>query len=195
MEYYSKLLLQYCNSRGYSIIDVDEKIKYDYINWLLEQEESRKIYKEFIESLGIEINSNDTIEINKGILDSIAEEKTLIISPYQNLKINGEDKMFDDLKYARDRISKTIITQNPYSIKDLEYIFGIDKFLIGVYGKMSDCDKDIKIRKLMDINQILLKHTEEQYETKDGSYLYTIQNKKAKEKNKSIGYNSIKKSK
>lgn len=195
MEYYSKLLLQYCNSRGYSIIDVDEKIKYDYINWLLEQEESRKIYKEFIESLGIEINSNDTVEINKGMLDSIAEEKTLIISPYQKLKINGEDKLLDDLKYARDRISKTIITQNPYSIKDLEYIFGIDKFLIGVYGKMSDCDKDIKIRKLMDINQILLKHTEEQYETKNGNYLYTIQNKKAKEKIKSIGYNSIKKSK
>lgn len=195
MEYYSKLLLQYCNSRGYSIIDIDEKIKYDYINWLLEQEESKKIYKEFIESLGIKINSSNTVEINKGMLDSIAEEKTLIVSPYQKLKINGEKKLLDDLKYARDRISKTIITQNPYSIKDLEYIFGIDKFLIGVYGKIADYDKDIKIRKLMDINQILLKHTEEQYETKDGNYLYTIQNKKAKEKIKSIGYNSIKKSK
>lgn len=172
-KYYSKLFLQYCNARGYKNIKITEKEKYDFTNWLLEQERSKMFYKNYLIECGVEINTPETLELNKGILDTITEEKTCIISPYQKNRIDNPELLYF-IKYKREKIDKLALTHNPYSLSDLNSIIGIDSFLVGVYGSIHDLNKYSKIGMLKLFRDILLVQTSEYYEKDKNNYLYLL---------------------
>ena len=84
-------------------------------------------YKNCLQGEGLEINTPRFLEINKEVLDTISEENTCIVSPYQKNRIDDFNLLYN-LKHQKNLIDKIVLTQNSYSILDLTDIIGINEW-------------------------------------------------------------------
>ena len=163
-EYIEGLYSLYRKSRGKGqALKTDQAID-DFIDWIIEYRNLTEKYAMFVNSHNIDLNSKETAELNKSIMDSIVGIEARVISPYAytlNREVSNivqKDKHtyidnFKTLVMPCDEDITTIITQNPYYInpnlnynimrKDEGYNIGI-----GVYGYEDDLDKEEKLESL-----------------------------------------------
>lgn len=209
---YSKMLFnQFLTATG-----IDEnKLIYGSItsgfqDWILENKKVGNLYLKLLYEIFNEefINRYQTIEVGKGIRDSIAINTNMtIISPY----MDNEFEMNNQQIYIGDVVIKNLypyfigkikgenicrkfryqvfnfIMHNPYSVNALfnwDYLYnGTDNnVILGVFGNNKDKDKNQKIKLLQDFNKLLVRKAKEEYAVIDDNYFLILNGVKNKEK-------------
>ena len=211
--YFNYLYEQFRHAKGLDKIDVSsmEFLK-DFSNWLKEMQERGKLYINFLESIGINIDNYDIAEIGKGKSDSIVQDlTTTIITPYpEGLDRNGFNycrlitakfKIYDGVPALLNKdmngnkildtlsptMFNTFMTQNPYTPKHIEYWDELHnksdkRIIIGVFGSMYDKDSVDKINKLNEFKRKLDGSYQEDYITDGDTYSYVIASDKLKKR-------------
>lgn len=209
-EYLNKLVEQYKNATGNKSIDVNsEAFIKEFIEWVAARKVIGKSYKSFIDSMDINpSNENETVEINKGVYDSIALDKhTQMITPY----FDGMDKFDKELitianfvvysgvptivKSGKEHLPEIIDTQyirrftthNPYSVIDINNWEQLhnngENITVGVFGNTYDKDVKRKISQLLDLKSRMQENFKEDYCKYNDMYYYVIaSNRKVKKK-------------
>ena len=184
------LFEQFNESRGYNRKDFKSN---DYIEefscWIKLMKKKILIYQYYLQENQIDLNNEYTKELNKGKYDTISLPNTSIISPYgqslgkENSQIymfQGEPLIINGSNIKREQVVGTYITQNPYSLDNLDFFkYCIEndvEFLLGVFGTITDKDIKTKINRIQRIKSMYDK-VSENYETYNGTYIYTIQNR------------------
>lgn len=196
--YIEALCKQFKSANGYTYGDLSTKSFNDeFLWWLLSRQKLISEYVKFLEAIELDkIKTNNTVEIGKGVYDSIGKGfDTKIITPYAfdfskrcNV-INGEFFVFNGLPVVnngtiriidsanKDKI--TFMTQNPYIN---ENIHGWDSLansnnydlVLGVYGENDDRDKASKIKSLKEFKDKLLVDNRGEYIENNDLYCYVI---------------------
>lgn len=184
------LFEQFNESRRYNRKDFKSN---DYIEefsyWIKLMKKNILIYQYYLQENEIDLNNKYTKELNKGKYDTISLPNTSIISPYgENLRkensriymFQGEPLIINGSSIKREQVVGTYITQNPYGIDNLDFFeYCIENdvdFLLGVFGTITDKDIKTKINRIQRIKSMYDK-VSENYETYNGTYIYTIQNR------------------
>lgn len=184
------LFEQFNESRGYNRKDFKSK---EYIEefsyWIKLMKKNILIYQYYIQENQIDLNNEFIKELNKGKYDTISLPNTSIISPYgqsfgkENSQIymfQGEPLIINGSNMKREQVVGTYITQNLYSLDNLDFFeYCIENdidFLLGVFGTITDKDIKTKINRIQRIKSMYDK-VSENYETYNGTYIYTIQNR------------------
>ncbi len=184
------LFEQFNESRGYNRKDFKSN---DYIEefsyWMKLMKKNILIYQYYLQENQIDLNNEFTKELNKGKYDTISLPNTSIISPYgqslgkgnfQIYMFQGEPLIINGSNIKREQVVGTYITQNPYSLDNLDFFkYCIENdvdFLLGVFGTITDKDIKTKINRIQRIKSMYDK-VSENYETYNGTYIYTIQNR------------------
>ena len=184
------LFEQFNESRGYNRKDFKSN---DYIEefsyWIKLMKKNILIYQYYLQENQIDLNNEYTKELNKGKYNTISLPNTSIISPYgeslrkENSQIymfQGEPLIINGSSIKREQVVGTYITQNPYGIDNLDFFeYCIENdvdFLLGVFGTNTDKDIKTKINRIQRIKSMYDK-VSENYETCNGTYIYTIQNR------------------
>lgn len=162
-EYIIQLLIQYLKYRN---ADINTIISYLISNKMCNLESLIKIYPEFGDYVQlcdklreyylyhlmkekIDVDNQNTYEINKGEFDTASTNQTTIISKYAgtlNLydgilyKINGKVYRISEKGFLSEiQEGSTIIIHNPYNIKDVLYVLEVlagteNKVVLGTWG-------------------------------------------------------------
>lgn len=162
-EYIMQLFIQYLKYRNG---DINTIVSYLISNKMCDLESLIKIYPEFCDYVQlcdklreyylyhlmkekIDVDNENTYEINKGEFDSASTNKTTIISKYagtMNLddgilyKINGKVYRISENDFLSEVPEEsTIIIHNPYNIKDVLYVLDVlagteNKVVLGTWG-------------------------------------------------------------
>lgn len=187
MDYLNLLFNQFNNAKGYSKIYLDSKqYLHEFVTWLEEIKKQTKEYLALAFSNGIDLETSDFIEINKGKYDTLNNEK-IIISPFadtlnqlkQNLIVyQGEPFIVSGSKVEKGQVVDTYCTHNPYN---LYYFNNLDKLhnngymiCFGIFGKNSDYDKKSKITFMQKILQNMIGDFYFDYETFLDNYYYIV---------------------
>lgn len=195
-EYLLNLFKQFNEAKGIKYTNFSDSVYIKYFaEWIKEQELVKERYRDFIEYIGVVIDTSYTVELRKGKYDSIALPNTTIISPYasglgkENMDIvmfQGEPLIIGSNKIIECQVAETYITQNPYSRRQLE---GLDYFggmmagiCLGAYGNLSDKDKEKRIKQIKEYGEIYLPWLQEEYETLDDKYFYLLRSDYKKKK-------------
>ena len=163
-----------------------------------------KLYVDFLDSIGIRVDSYDVAEVGKGKSDSIVQDlTTTIITPYPeglirdgfnySRLITAKFKIYDGIPVLLnkdkkgnkilDDLSPTMfrlfMTQNPYTNKQIEYWDELhnmsDKnIVVGVFGSIYDKDSVDKINDLNRFKSKLNGSYQEDYITEDDTYAFVI---------------------
>lgn len=193
-KYLLNLFKQFNDSLGIKTLNFDSK---EYIeafsNWIYLMSEYSKIYQDYIQYLGVDLDSSLTIELNKGKYDSIGLSNTTIISPYaetlgkENSELcvfQGELVILTGSKIKRGQVAETYITQNIYTLQELEifkyFVLNDINMCLGVYGSIYDKDKNSKIQELIEFKQSLNFDTEEYSDVENDIYMYVLRNSNPK---------------
>ena len=211
-EEYSKMLFnQFLRASG-----IDEnKLIYGSItsgfqDWILRNKDLGNLYLQLLYEMFSEefINQFRTIEVGKGIQDSIALNTNItIISPYMDSEVKNNNQqiyignvVIKNLypyfvgKINDEEICKrfsyqidNFMMQNPYNTKVLfnwDFLYnGTDNnIILGVFGNNSDKDKNQKIKLLQEFNKLLVRKAKEEYTTIDNNYFLILDGVKNKEK-------------
>ena len=152
-----------------------------------------KIYQDYIQYLGINLELKETAELNKGIYDSVALPHTTIISPYAKTLgkesselylFQGELVILTGSKLKKGQVAETFITQNPYTLHELElfkyFILSNIDMCLGVFGSIYDKDKESKIQELINFKDSFDLEIDEHYDIQDDTYMYVIKNSNPK---------------
>lgn len=215
MEYALYLYIVYCEKFGYDPTKIVSYIIKNSINntnklfnadkdfkkWIIINYGLNKAYIKHLQKIGIDISSDDVIELYKGKLDTISPEKE-IISPYaetlkkQNsviYKINNEIYKIINGSFEKIESGKTFIIQNPYSVVDLLYLLGTigntdNKIVISFYGSLNDINRKKHFSTVSEILKFLgINNPEDvqiKYDEQDGMFLYScIMNARSIKKN------------
>ena len=182
-KYILKLIVQYTKATYNQNHDNSE-----FIEWLSEYIKVTKEYSEYIDYLGIDLNSASLAEVEKGYFDSIVSENTSIISTYGDT-LNKENSQLvindNDIAILKRGILmypdeiELFITHNPYS-SDL--INNWDKIhnnlgkniCIGIYGKIYDKNIKDKIELIKQFKTKLNNEIKINYDTKFDNIFCTI---------------------
>lgn len=167
--------------------------------WFNELTKSKGNYRKFLESLNLDIQSAESVEIDSTKYDSILTlfDKTSIITPYAKSFSLDEKKQrniimgsfyIDSCGLTRVFTNfgemsvnyKLYLLHNPYSYQrfnNLRYLGNKADIALGIYGKTYDADKDLKIKQL----QLFASKLGEQFSisngTNDDNYCYVLTNK------------------
>ena len=203
-EYLNNLKIQFRSATGYDKRIVEDDM---FLDWLIGRDSILSEYRELLKCLDFKINHPHTAELGKGFLDSVVmnKDQTTIITPYSyglnrfwnskvikgKLDLVGSENQKNDIKNGILTSNLDgFITQNPYSISELE-LFKVlcdlykYKIVLGVYGNDKDLDKDKKIRMLQEFKKQLSSYNKDEYIRINNDYFYVITTKtryKVKEK-------------
>ena len=200
--YLIELKRQYCMAMGLKSMyrNYDSKRFYkDLSIWLSLREDIGKKYEVFLYYLGKDIDKVETAEVGKGKYDSVALTKnTTIITPYicsndcnkfLNYSFFPDSKnpslyRFDENTNTEENIQApeyidTYITQNPYSIRDLDgweelSNGGNYNTIVGIYGHIHDNDKVKKLKQLKSLKDKLISNYILEYECDCDNYYAAI---------------------
>jgi len=202
-EYYRKLGEQYTDATGKKIQgNLSEQFPDEFSGWLADRKESMLEFKSVMTQLGLGYDFPLTAELNKGKYDSVVSSYTLpsVISPYaytidfsnnlshpdfvlkgqlkfEDKKPSKKDIEFDSIKFTYGVYN--LLIHNPLletDIMPLTNVFDLYRcqFIVGVYGKTSDKDRDVKIKKLLELKKQLQDNCIDCSYEKSGNYGYVI---------------------
>ena len=215
--YFNYLYEQFRKAKGLEKIDLSSKqFLQEFSVWIKEMQKRGKIYLDFLNFLGINVDSYSVAEIGKGKSDSIVQDlATTVITPYPEglnrkgfeycrlitakFKIYGGipalltkdgngNKVLDTLSPT---MFNTFMIQNPYTEKHIEYWDEMhnnsDKnIVVGVFGSLYDKDSVDKINALNKFKSNLVASYQEDYITDDDTYAFVVASKKDKYKKKKL---------
>lgn len=159
-EYLKALFCQYCNARRIKNINfTGMKDNEDFINWVVQNRQTSKIYKDYLSYLNVSLY--DGTEVGKGRYDSIGIKDMRIVSPYgitlgvlsSKLIITDRNVLIATTRTISLAETNLFITHNPYSYQDVSSWYkihnsGIYDISIGMYGNIYDRDRKLKIELL-----------------------------------------------
>lgn len=200
-EYYHKLAEQYTDATGEKIRgNLSEQFLDEFSGWLADRKESMLEFKSVMTQLGLGYDFPFTAELNKGKYDSVVSSYTLptIISPYActfdfsknsyhpylvlkgQLKFANKESSDNEFEFESNRFNvSNFLIHNPLletDIMPLTNVFDLYRcqFIVGVYGKTSDKDRDVKIKKLLELKKQLQDNCIDCSYEKSGNYGYVI---------------------
>lgn len=156
-KYLLNLFKQFNDMLGIRTLDFNQEFyKTEFINWIKDRYNYSKIYQDYIQYLDINLNDEETAELNKGVYDSIALTHTTIISLYAKtfgylLKLINENdvslynylvchiNLLDDLKLEIQNIE---LNWNLY-IEELERV-KYNVIIDEVHDYFQEHEKEIK---------------------------------------------------
>ena len=163
------LFKQFCNAYGVSDPDIHDKGMINlFFNWLYgEKRDNDEFYLDQLDNLGIDYESNRTVEVGKNAYDSLVVPYKTIIVPKSNegleelgkrvivgnLQFHGNLPFIIQKGFTVDHSIpcdsyKTFMTQNPYSYEDIAEWNRLPEayhdIVVGIYGDVEDADKGIK---------------------------------------------------
>lgn len=194
-DYLNFLIEQYKKARG-NELDLDSKLSLiDFRDWLYQMTLITKEYKNILLS-NFDINNSNSIEIGKGIYDTIAttDLNIRVATPFSlknNIKM--EFVMIGNQPFYKfygtgttnlvkiDDFNKTFLTHNPYFENDILNWEVLNNIIVGVYGSNNDKDKEFKINLIRELknkinNQEYIDYLDDTYD----SYCYFIAPKQKK---------------
>lgn len=189
-EYLMALYCQYCNTKGIKIINFAKmKDNEDFINWIVQNRQTSKMYKDYLSYL--EIPLYDGTEVGKGRYDSISDEGMDIVSPYgitlgvlsSRLIIIDRNVLIATSKTTSLAETNLFITHNPYSYQDVSswhkiHNSGMYDISIGVYGNICDRDRKLKIELLYKLADKMDTDTKLTQDTLGDKYFCSLNSKR-----------------
>lgn len=186
-EYMAKIIRQFEEAKGESVKNIHLEVYLATLKeFIKERQRIKNTYRFFLSSLSLDFNDEDTVEIGKGRYDTLVTDfdKTSMITPYirglenknriiipSTFKVLQNGIILSDSPYT----FKTYMTQNPYSIEDIENFEKIDGNLIfGIYGNIYDKDRKYKIQTLYNLNKRLDNNFMIDGGTFDDDYYYIL---------------------
>lgn len=186
-EYMAKIIRQFEEAKGESVKNIHLEVYLATLKeFIKERQRIKNTYRFFLSSLSLDFNDEDTVEIGKGRYDTLVtgSDRTSMITPYirglenknriiipSTFKVLQNGIILSDSPYT----FKTYMTQNPYSIEDIENFEKIDGNLIfGIYGNIYDKDRKYKIQTLYNLNKRLDNNFMIDGGTFDDKYCYTL---------------------
>lgn len=194
-QYIQYLITQYQQATGRNNIkEYSTGFRESFLEWSKERKKISETYKIILKELGIDLNTQATVEIGKGINDTIVyNEQAKVITPYpynmygtkyQNKITKAKLIIKTPNNQNNNKLLEnvdTLITHNPYDgnhILNWNYLFDENYYniAIGIFGKKYDRNRSDSIQVLKE----LIKMINETYqvieeETKD-NYYYIVTN-------------------
>lgn len=185
------LYKQYCDSLGKECINLNLFNDNDFIEWIVQLNKNTGIYRDFIDSLGVSIGKNLSIELGKGEYDSIGKDFTTVVSPFAETMgiantrlIVGDDTpiiIYDSRIYGIGECN-SIITHNPFIEKDVRNLImmhnmGIN-ICLGIYGDTSDKDSKNKLEILRKSSELMTDDLEFYYDTCNSNYFACVKSER-----------------
>lgn len=191
-EYMAKIIRQFEEAKGESVKNIHLEVYLASLKeFIKERQRIKNTYRFFLSSLSLDFNDEDTVEIGKGKYDTLVTDfdKTSMLTPYirglenknriiipSTFKVLQNGIILSDSPYT----FKTYMTQNPYSIEDIENFEKIDGNLIfGIYGNIYDKDRKSKIQTLYNLNKRLDNNCMIEGSTFDDKYCYALTTNKS----------------
>lgn len=196
------LIEQFKRATGVTYFDYHDKdCQKELIEWIATRRKMGSVYGMFLDNFGRNIDRTTCAEVSKSSHDSIIlSSKTTMITPYnhdlakngQRLILPVELKIYEgipaievpteDGRKGLVMISPesidTYITQNPYTREHLASWENLHNrgtnVIVGVYGNVSDKDKEEKLRMLRSFRGKLEGYSKEEYGVKNDGYYYAI---------------------
>ena len=202
-EYLKKLFKQFKEANG--IKDKSAKIedfKEEFNRFIFTRQLMGEHYIYLLDNLNLEYEGREVAEANKGHFDSVViPYGTTLITPYyykflksrvipkefvpfEGLPILVEEtEVGNKIEEIKPDEFKPFMTQNPYTVYDLEYWDklhnrGIHNIIIGMYGNIYDKDRSEKIDLMRTFLQKLNGEIISDYETLDDEYFCVIGSKR-----------------
>lgn len=195
-------------------INNNKKLLTMFDEWIKKRRELCHYFAKMLDEVGINCWDDTSVEVGKGIFDSIViPYNSFILSKYTNEFTSLDDSLddrvirgyleiddfgvpsivYNDKVLIRDAQDyfNTFLTFNPYTISAIrgwDRIHNSDNgnIVIGVFGDSSDKDKAQKIYHVRSIKGKLQYGYNETYASQDGNYYYIIGTKKGEVRTRSM---------
>ena len=190
-EYLFCLYKQYCQSIGmkYDIYNIFSDA--NFINWVSGLYKQTKLYGDYLLSLDVNLSCETTIEINKGKYDSLGLELVSVVSSFGEMfRLNNSRLIIyggKPLVLMCSSIFKVdscdlLLTHNPYDMYDIDKIkqlhdMGLN-ICLGMYGQISDKDREAKIKKLYSMANETTDGLSFYYDTANDAYFTCIKSER-----------------
>lgn len=202
-EYLKKLFRQFKQANG--IKDKSAKLedfKEEFNKFIFTRQIIGEHYIYLLDNLNLEYEGSEVAETNKGCFDSVViPYGTTLITPYyyrlskarviprEFVSALGhpilleETEVGNKVQEIKPNVFKTFMTQNPYTIYDLDYWdklhnMGVYNIIVGMYGNVYDKDKEEKLDLMRNILQNLDEDIITDYDTLGDEYFCLIGSKR-----------------
>lgn len=186
-KYILMLYKQYCESVGKSYDKYKLMTDNEFIAYLSLLKKQVSSYKKYLKYLGLSLNSDTTIELNKGKYDTLGEDAVTIVSPfaetvgYRNSELivceNAPFIVMGPSIYSAYNCD-LFLTHNPFNGETVGNLTELHNsgtnVCIGVYGKNSDKNKEEKIKMLRNCEEEMYYGCEFHYDTEGDDYYSCI---------------------
>ena len=190
-KYILLLYKQYCESVGKQYDKPDIITDTEFIVYLSLLTKRTMNYGNYLNYLGLCLTNDTTIELNKGKYDSLGKELVTIVSPYaetlgcQNSEIlvcdNNPIIIMGTSVFIVDNCD-LFITHNPIASRSISEIASLHNIganvCIGIHGKISDKDRNVKLRMLKDCASKMYDGIGFYYDTDGNNYYSCIKSEK-----------------
>lgn len=190
-KYILLLYKQYCESVGKQYDKFNIITDTEFIIYLSLLTKRTIDYGNYLNYLGLCLTNDTTIELNKGKYDSLGKELVTIVSPFaETLDCQNSDLVVCDNNpivimgtsvFTADNCD-LFITHNPivrHSISDIALLHNIGaNVCIGIHGKISDKDRDIKLKMLEDCATEMYDDIGFYYDTEGDNYYSCIKSER-----------------
>lgn len=190
-EFFYYIIKQYVSIRG---ITYESQFNFsEFVKYLETLDSQTKSYRKYLSYLGIEINIPSTIELDKGLFDSVALDNTLRVSKFIPTKLeslgltkkgllieNDEVIIINSNKMVERPFVDTLITHNPYvpiDISTFNKFAQSRRIAIGVYGSIYDKDKDYKLEEMEKLSKKIMVPLDVEFDIDNQNYFLVIMNK------------------
>lgn len=191
-EYLLCLYKQYCEAKGIEPLPV-KVYPTQFLDWISENNYLLEDYMEYLHCLGFDYAKENTIEVGKGIFDSLKDHEIRLVSPFAETIGENNSRLMvvrgTPLILAKNEISipneLTILTHNPYRISSIDgwnnvHNRGLKNISIGMFGRLNDENRKEKIGLLEDLAKTMTDDYSFNYDTNNGNYFVTLNSNRKK---------------
>ena len=165
-----------------------------FLEWSKERRKIGEFYKEQLKELGIDVTTQETVEVNKGVNDTLVySENAKVITPYpynmygqafQSKIIKSKLVIVKNAPFTpvqQLKGIKTFITHNPYNKADIQSwseLFNSNCYnvAVGIYGKSYEMDRTKKKMMLEELRELITTSYQLIETEKDEMYSYILTN-------------------
>lgn len=186
-KYILMLYKQYCDSIGKPYDKYNIMTDTDFVIYLSLLKKQIPNYERYLKYLGLSLNSDNTIELNKGKYDTLGKDAVTLVSPFaetvgcENSKLivykNVPFIIMGITVYTANNCD-LFLTHNPFDEESVGNLIELHNnganVCIGVYGKNSDKNKEAKIKMLISCEEEMYYDSEFHYDTEGDNYYSCI---------------------